>query len=103
MALAATETGSRPPPSGIHRLRLGLPEYLIPFAPLAFAPQRQAQPSRPPAPPVFLPVSTHVTAPPGIPPASAVLQPDHLHRPPSVEPRDFTVDAPGRLRALYAQ
>jgi hypothetical protein len=24
-----------------HRLQLGLPGYLIPFAPLAFAPQRQ--------------------------------------------------------------
>jgi hypothetical protein len=103
MALAATETGSRPPPSGIHRLRLGLPEYLIPFAPLAFAPQRQVPPSKPPSPRVFLPISTHFTTTSGLPLASAALQVPHLHRPPWVEPRAFTVDARTRLRALYAQ
>ncbi len=30
-----------PPTPSVHRLRLGLPGYLILFAPLAFAPQRQ--------------------------------------------------------------
>ncbi len=32
---------SIPPTPSIHRLQPGLPGYLIPFAPLAFAPQRQ--------------------------------------------------------------
>ncbi len=49
-------------PSG-HRLGPGLPGYLIPFAPLAFAPQRQDRPSTPPSPPAFLLISTHSTAP----------------------------------------
>ena len=35
------QKGSIPPTPGGHRLRPGLPGYLIPFAPLAFAPQRQ--------------------------------------------------------------
>jgi hypothetical protein len=56
-----------------HRLRLGLPGYLIPFAPLAFAPQRQLRSREPPSPLVFLPVSTHFTATPGIPLSSPAL------------------------------
>ncbi len=40
-ALAAALEGSIPPTPSAHRLRLGLPGYLIPFATLAFAPQRQ--------------------------------------------------------------
>src|SRR5688572_20729784 len=57
----------------IHRLGPGLPGYLIPFAPLAFAPQRQYQPSNPPSPQVFLSISTHFTATPRIPVAPSVL------------------------------
>jgi hypothetical protein len=57
----------------IHRLGLGLPGYLIPFATLAFAPQRQYQPSNPPSPQVFLLISTHFTATPRIPIALSVL------------------------------
>ena len=68
------------PTPSIHRLRPGLPGYLIPFAPLAFAPQRQLLPSKSPSPPVFFPISTHFTATPGIPPASAVLQHAGLDR-----------------------
>src|SRR6266571_4825483 len=37
------------------------------FAPLAFAPERQDRPREPPSPPVFLPISAHFTATPGIP------------------------------------
>ena len=55
------------------RLGLGLPGYLIPFAPLAFAPQRQCQPSNPPSPQVFLSISTHFTATPRIPVAPSAL------------------------------
>ena len=58
----------------IHRLRPGLPGYLIPFATLAFAPQRQLLASKPPSPPMFFPISTHFTATLGIPLASPALQ-----------------------------
>ena len=51
-------------PTSTHRLRLGLPGYLIPFATLAFVPQRQLWTREPPSPPVFLMISTHFTAPP---------------------------------------
>ncbi len=40
-ALAPARTGSNPPTPNVHRLLLGLPGYLILFAPLAFVPQRQ--------------------------------------------------------------
>ena len=47
--------------------RHGLPGYLILFAPHAFAPQRQLRPSDLPSPSVFLLISAHSTATPGIP------------------------------------
>ena len=68
-----TEKQCFPTPS-IHRLRRGLPGYLILFAPHAFAPQRQLMSSRPPSPLVFLRISTHFTATHGIPPASPSLK-----------------------------
>ena len=43
-ALAAARKGSLPPAPSAHRLRRGLPGYLILFAPHAFAPQRQTSP-----------------------------------------------------------
>ena len=63
-----------PTPSA-HRLRLGLPGYLILFAPPAFASQRQFRPRRPPSPPVFFPISAHFTATLGIPPSPTELKP----------------------------
>src|SRR5581483_5753181 len=71
---SGAEGGRYPPAPSVHRLGRGLPGYLIRFAPHAFAPQRQGRPSRPPSPLVFLRISTHFTAPPGIPPASAALK-----------------------------
>ena len=59
--------GAVPPTPSYHRLRLGLPGYLILFAPLAFAPQRLSRPRGLPSPSVFLPISAHSTATPGIP------------------------------------
>jgi hypothetical protein len=91
IALAATRTGSIPPASSAHRLRRGLPGYLILFAPHAFAPQRQTEPSKPPSPPVFFRISTHSTATPGIPLASTRLQPPSIRGTLGVEPRHFTV------------
>ena len=70
--LRHTNISTRTP--SIHRLPLGLPGYLIPFATLAFAPQRQFMASKPPSPPMFFPISTHFTATLGIPLASPLLQ-----------------------------
>jgi hypothetical protein len=85
--------GSIPPPPGGHRLGLGLPGYLILFAPPAFGPERQVAARALPTPSVFLRISTHFTAPPGIPRPSPRLsccgQPRRLGRPPPVEPVGF--------------
>ncbi len=62
------------PTPSTHRLQLGLPGYLILFAPLAFALQRQLQSREPPSPLVFLPISTDFTLTPGIPFSSPALK-----------------------------
>ncbi len=92
-----------PPTPSAHRLQLGLPGYLILFAPPAFAPQRQLQARWAPSPLVFLPISMHFTATPGIPPSSPALKPSSMRRMSLVEPGPFTPHLPDRLRALYAQ
>ena len=79
-------------PTSAHRLQLGLPGYLIPFATLAFVPQRQLRPSVPLSPPVFLPISTHFTAPPEVPYTPISLKPNSIKRSSTVEPWDFTSD-----------
>jgi hypothetical protein len=86
-----------------HRLGLGLPGYLIPFAPLAFAPQRQSRSSVPPSPPEFLMISTHFTAPPSVPHTPTSLKTVSIKGSSPVELEDFTPDLTARLRALYAQ
>src|SRR5258707_7584777 len=73
-ALATARSDWVPITPSIHRLGLGLPGYLILFAPLAFAPQRQMWSSAPLSPQVFLPISTHFTATPGIPRTSPTLK-----------------------------
>ena len=95
--------GVRPPTPSNHRLRHGLPGYLILFATHAFVPQRQLKPSRPPSPLVFLPISTHFTATPGIPLTSPALKPDSFQSSSLLKRRTFTSNLSGRLRALYAQ
>ncbi len=82
--------GVNPPTPSNHRLRCGLPGYLILFATHTFEPQRQLVPSRPPSPLVFLPISTHSTATPGIPPTSALLKKNSFESSSWVEPMDFT-------------
>src|SRR5215475_4210955 len=99
---APTRVNSAQMPS-IQRLRRGLPGYLIRFAPHAVAPQRQHVPRWLVAPSVFLPISTHFTTTPAVPPPSAWLEPGSLAWPRTVEPSVFTHHLPGRLRALYAQ
>ncbi len=86
-----------------HRLQLGLPGYLIPFAPLAFAPQRQQEARESLSPPAFLVISTHFTAPPRVPLSPLLLQPRGFRGNSPVEPEDFTPDLLDHLRALYAQ
>ena len=83
-----------------HRLGLGLPGYLIPFAPLAFAPQRQKRSSTSLSPPAFLPISTHFTAPPEVPHAPTSLEIISIGGTFPVELKDFTPDLTTRLRAL---
>ena len=95
--------GIKPPTPSTQRLQPGLPGYLILFAPLAFAPQRQSWPRKPPSPLVFLLISAHFTATPGIPLSSAVLKLSSFMCNLQVEPEVFTHDLKNHLRALYAQ
>ena len=97
-----TEDLISPTPS-IHRLRCGLPGYLILFAPHTFVPQRQLQSRKPPSPLVFLLISTHFTATLGIPSTSPTLKKYSFKCSSRVEPLDFTSDLHSRLRALYTQ
>ncbi len=90
----------KPPPSRAHRLQLGLPGYLIPFATLALVPQRQLRPSVPLSPPAFLPISTHFTAPLEVPHTPISLKSDSLERSSPVGPGDFTSYLSNRLRTL---
>ncbi len=91
------------PTPSIHRLRRGLPGYLILFAPHAFEPRRQLPSSKPPSPLVFFLISTHFTATLGIPLTSPALEPDSFQCSPRVKPWVFTSDLPCRLRSLYTQ
>ena len=91
---------TKPPPTSTQRLQPGLPGYLIPFATLAFVPQRQLSPSMPPSPLVFLPISTHFTAPLAVPHTPGILKSISFKRSASVELRHFTSDLINRLRTL---
>src|SRR5215475_13092109 len=91
-----SEPMSSPLPSP-HRLGPGLPGYLIPFAPLAFAPQRQKRSSTSLSPPAFLLISTHFTAPPEVPHALTSLQASGFRGTFPVKPKDFTPDPLARL------
>ena len=62
------------PTSSIHRLRRGLPGYLILFDPRTFVPQRQLSAGRLPSQSGFCVISMHFTATPRIPPASRSLK-----------------------------
>ena len=91
------------PTPSIHRLRRGLPGYLILFAPHAFVPQCQLQSSISPSPLVFLLISTHSTATLGIPNAPPALKSNSFGSSTEVEPRDYATNLPDHLRTLYAQ
>src|SRR4030066_41242 len=102
-ALATARMGSIPPTPSIHRLQRGLPGYLIPFAPHAFASERQERTREPLSPQVFLPISTHSTTTPGIPLPYSALKSDGFERLLPVKPGAFTSNLSSRLHALYAQ
>ena len=94
---------SIPPTPSIHRLRRGLPGYLILFAPHAFVPQRQLRPSMSLSPLVFLLISTHSTATLGIPHTPAALEFNSFGSSSTVEPWNYATNLQNRLRTLYAQ
>src|ERR1700704_6151194 len=102
-ALTSLPQGSIPATTSIHRLRRGLPGYLILFAPHAFAPQRQYQSSEPPSPLVFFRISTNFTSTLGIPLTSPGFKRCSFKGSSGVELRAFTSNLQSRLRALYAQ
>ncbi len=79
---------------------MGLPGYLILFAPPAFVPQRQCRSRRPPSPRVFLQISTHFTATPGIPPSSPELKNRSFGCRSAVKRQAFTSDTRIRLRTF---
>ena len=85
----AGSPSASPLPSA-HRLRPGLPGYLIPFAPLAFASQRQQTSRTSLSPRAFLPISTHFTAPPEVPGPPTSLQTGRFGARSPVEPGDFS-------------
>ncbi len=103
IVFTAAQKGSIPPTPSIHRLQCVLPGYLILFAPHAFAPQRQLQPSKLPSPLVFFPISTHFTATLGIPMTSPALKPASFQSNSHLESGTVTPDLQGRLLALYAR
>jgi hypothetical protein len=81
---------SASPLPSVHRLRPGLPGYLIPFAPLAFASQRQKGSRTSLSPRAFLPISTHFTAPPEVPVPPTPLEAARIGARSPVEPGDFS-------------
>ncbi len=95
--------GLVPPSPSEHRLRRGLPGYLILFATHAFAHQHQLSAKKSPSPLVFLLISTDFTPTPRIPLLPPELKHTGFERNSRVEPWDFTPDLMRRLRALYAQ
>src|SRR5215213_2610371 len=80
-AFASAACPSASPPPSAHRLRPGLPGYLIPFAPLAFAPQRQNESRTLLSPSAFRPISTHFTAPPDVPGSPSSTRDDPFRGP----------------------
>src|SRR4051795_5361349 len=89
-AFAAAGSPSASPLPSAHGLRPGLPGYLIPFAPLAFAPQRQWESRTSLSPRAFLPISTHFTAPPEVPGPPPPLETTRIEARSPVEPGAFS-------------
>ena len=88
------------PTTSTHRLRRGLPGYLILFAPHAFVPQRQYRLSELPSQSVFCVISMHFTATPHIPPTSTEFKASSINGSSPVKLKAFTTDLLVRLRTL---
>ena len=73
----------------LHRLRHGLPGYLIPFTSHAVVPERQDKASKLPSQLVFPVISTHFTAPRRVPLTSPCLKNSSIQCSLSVEPIGF--------------
>ena len=93
-------TEAHAPAVSHHRLRRGLPEYLILFATHAFVPQRQSTLREMPSQSVFCVISMHVTATPHIPPTAGAFQIPSSRGSSSVEQWHFTSRLRLRLRTL---
>ena len=92
--------GCLSPTTSVHRLRRGLPGYLILFDPHAFVPERQCRPGELPSLPEFCGISMHFTATRHIPPASTAFQHASINGTAGVGPLHFTADLTRRLRTL---
>src|SRR5699024_12416470 len=101
-AVAAALRGGNPLTLSTHRLRRGLPGYLILFDPHAFAHQRQLQTREPPSPLVLLHISAHFTATHGIPLSTSALNLPSFQCPSTLQPWALTSASRTRLRALSA-
>ena len=94
------QEGVKPPRPSVHRLRRGLPGYLIPFATHAFVPQRQYIVSDLPSQSVFYVISMHFTATPHILTTSLQFKTISIKGNFTVELQTFTSDLIARLRTL---
>ena len=96
----ATSLRGNPPTTNIHRLRRGLPGYLILFDPHAFVHQCQLHPSKLPSQSEFCVISKHFTATQHIPPTSFALKTDSFNGNFTVKLQTFTTDLSIHLRTL---
>jgi hypothetical protein len=83
-----------------HRLRHGLPGYLILFAPHAFVPQCQSLRSSLPSQSVFRVISMHFTATQPIPATSTIFKLPSIQPPLIVKRPTFKPDLKSHLRTL---
>ena len=88
------------PTTSTHRLRRGLPGYLILFAPHTFVPQRQSLRSNLPPQSVFCVISEHFTATLRIPATSEEFKSLSINRLAPVKLMALTTDLKNRLRTL---
>ena len=93
-------TEGLPPTTSIHRLRRGLPGYLILFAPHAFVHQRQSVFSNLPSQSGFCVISMHFTATLHIPATSILFKINSINGSSTVKLQVFTADLSTRLRTL---
>src|SRR5262245_52085816 len=102
-ALAKPPNSVASPTASMHRLRRGLPGYLILFAPHAVVAQSQEYARKLPSPWVFRLISMNFTSTPVIPPSSHTFKPSSFKCNSHVERGAFTPNLNSLLPTLYAQ